>query len=425
MAKKKRKIILRLLKWVCGAVMAALLFGAIDFAVDVYLWEGTSYPGIPAPAASHMEAGRWEDALDELLYLLDQGKKHPNIKYYIAQCYKNIGVTSFKEDRYDDALADFEDGLWYDEDDLDLQLCLAATCLTVSKYDRAETVYENVITLEPDNALALKKLGEIYYLRNDLENTEIVWSQALAIDPDDAVLEKKLLKLRKEFSVSDDFDTDEDLHFSIVYDGESTPQLGHDVLEILDDAYYDIALKLKLHPKRQVSVTLLTKEAFFDITESPQWSSGWYEGQIKIPAANAEADALREILVHEYVHAVIFDHVGHNCPWWLNEGLAQYLSKTDSDIINILDSNPDNSLSLNEITRFTHGALNSMDRDEASHAYAASLSAVSFLFDDYGETILQEIIESMSEGKTFNASFEIATGGTFEGFETEWREAMR
>jgi tetratricopeptide (TPR) repeat protein len=370
-----------------------------------------------------MEAGRWEAALDELFDLLDQGKEHPNIRHYIAQCYKQIGVNSYKAQRYDDALADFEDGLWYDDDDIDLQLCLAATCLTMSRYDRAEEIYRKVMETEPNNVQALRELGEIYYLRSDLEGAEILWSQAAALDPDDPALGKKLSTLRKEFSLEESSDIDENLHFKLVYDGGTTSVIGYDILEILDGAYYEIGNRLKIYPKRQVSVSLLTKAAFYDITESPEWSAGWCGGQIKIPIANAKTDALGEILVHEYVHAVLYDHVGNNCPWWFNEGLAQYLSKTEEQIKKALTPPPDNRFSGKMVTRVTSTDVFQMDHGEVTLAYAQALSAFAFLLDAYGETGLQLIIETMSQGIDFERSFELATGDSFEVFENEWGSA--
>lgn len=71
---------------------------------------------------------------------------------------------------------------------------------------------------------------------------------------------------------------------------------------------------------------LLTNRAFFDITGSLEWAGGVYEGQIKIPVDKYDAALLRIVLTHEYVQAVIFDRLSFRCPWWLNEGLAQYLS---------------------------------------------------------------------------------------------------
>ena len=99
------------------------------------------------------------------------------------------------------------------------------------------------------------------------------------------------------------------------------------VLDILESAYYDIGAQLEAYPKRQIAVTLLTREAYFDITGSPHWTAGLYEGQIKIPVANADHSSLKIVLSHEYVHAVIFDLMGPHCPWWLIEGLAQYFSE--------------------------------------------------------------------------------------------------
>jgi tetratricopeptide (TPR) repeat protein len=335
----------------------------------------------------------------------------------MARSFLEQGVSAFKEQRYDDALASFEAGLRYAEDDIGLLLSHGTTCLTISEYDGAKDAYERVLALDPNNLQALKALGELYYLINEPENAEIVWSQAAALDPGDAVLKERLSTLRKQLSAVASFNVDENNHFAIAYDGMSMPALSYTILGIMEDAYYEIGGRLYLYPKRQIAVTLMTEEAFFDITGFPEWTSGLYEGQIKIPVSGADPEDLKEVLYHEFVHAVLFDQIGKRCPWWLNEGLAQYFSHTDQN----REFGPEDASFLRNTGLSEHGEVLKMNRKDASRAYASALSAVRFLVDTHGEPNLQRIIEGMSEGKSFETAFWTATGYSFEAFEEDWK----
>lgn len=373
----------------------------------------TPEPGNLETASSHPESGQGENTPDA-------GREALNINEDTAQYYREMGLSAFKEQRYQDALDSFEEGLRYVGDDLGLQLSLAATYLTISDYDMAEEAYERVLAMDPDNLQALKELGQLYYLKNDPENAEIVWNHAALLDPNDALLAKRLSTLRKQISAVEDFDMDENSHFTVTYDGESMPQLEYSVLEIMEKAYYDVGGRLYLYPKRQISVTLMTQEVFFDITGTPTWTSGLYEGQIKLPVAGADPDDLREVLTHEFVHAVIFDQIGQKCPWWLNEGLAQYLSKTEGNQGNIGGGNPEDASSQQMLRLSEYGNAMKMDQKDAARAYASALSAVRYFVESYGETNLQKIIEFMADGESFEEAFWISTGYSFEEFESNW-----
>ncbi len=411
----------RIFLWSVIAFAGLAIFQFSKNVTKVFTIEGMPITGIQETTASHLQAGRWNDALDELIPSIDQGDEDPNIKYIIARCHKELGLSAYNERRYDDALAHFEEGLWHVEDDTGLQLSLAVTYLTIADYEHAETAYERLLALDPNNLQALKELGELYYLTSEPDKSEILWSQAVALDPKDARLKKRLSTLRKQLASVEAFNVDENLHFTIRYDGVSMPQLEYAVLEIMEEAYYDIGSRLHIYPKRQISVTLMTGETFFDITGSPEWTSGIYEGQIKIPVAGAGPGDLEEVLFHEFVHAVLFDQLGKNCPWWFNEGLAQYLSDADGGGADTRKKDSKDASFRHDVRLSEYAGVSMAGKEAAARAYASALSAVRHLVNSYGEPGIERIIESLSDGKSFESAFWIATGYSFEEFEDDWK----
>lgn len=54
----------------------------------------------------------------------------------------------------------------------------------------------DVLDLEPQNVLALTRLGSAYYAMNEREKAKKIWTQALQLDPENAILKKFLYGMR-------------------------------------------------------------------------------------------------------------------------------------------------------------------------------------------------------------------------------------
>ena len=409
------------------------------FIVFLLLWVGIRTQGddtetkdarLPAvrlskKAAGFLKAGNWAGAADELTEMFKTPGSDPNIKYYLALCYLRMGEAAFKENNFRQALSHFENGLIYTNDAPSLFLGLGFCYFKLSNYSRAEDAFTEVLALDPNHYLAHKLLGEIHYLANDLEKAASFWEKALQINGTDNRLKKRLQNLKKQVKLSQDFDTEIDNIFTVTFDGEKNPHLRENVMAALGDIYQEIGYQLNLYPGRQIPVILLTKESFFDITGSPKWSGGIYEGQIKIPVGNYKLEILKIVLCHEYVHAVIFDTMSNRCPWWLNEGLAQYFSGDKMG----------NSLKLGMVSQIVAAvdtpSLKALpgemgqDLKQVQKAYALALSAVDYLIEYFGVFQVQSILEVMGEGRSFDAAILEITGYTFKEFERNWLESMK
>lgn len=62
-------------------------------------------------------------------------------------------------------------------------------------YHRAVVVLGEVLALEPDDALALKRLGSAYYSLHEKDRARAAWERALRLQPGDATLKKFLSKV--------------------------------------------------------------------------------------------------------------------------------------------------------------------------------------------------------------------------------------
>ncbi len=109
------------------------------------------------------------------------------------------------------------------------------------------------------------------------------------------------------------------------------PNVGPDFVERVVAALQRTATKLNLafgvdYPSQTIEVYFHTREMFGDITHSPEWAAGIYDGQIQLPlgAEGQWSEALERTIRHEVTHALLAEMVGRrNLPTWFQEGFAQ------------------------------------------------------------------------------------------------------
>ncbi len=410
------------LRWLLLSALLALLIaplhvGAADPPEPTLLADPTT--------ASLMGDGRWSKALDRLIPAFNRPDADPGLARAIALCYYRIGSAALAENRPGDAIDAFDRGLGYDRRDPDLHRGLGRAYLMATDYGAAESALQDALSLRPDDPVAHRVLGQLYYLTDDTESALHHWQRALEMEPQDATLASRVARLQRQLATSRNLDTVADHRFSIQFDGEQNPELREIVLEMLGDAAFTIGQQLNIWPNRRIGVMLMTRSAFFDITGSPGWAAGIYEGQIKAPVAGYRVDLLETILHHEYVHAVLFDFLSDRCPWWLNEGLAQYFApdpegnrKKLAIAEEILTDGHRPSLS-NLHRRLTD------DPQSAIAAYSLALSATTYLIDTFDLFRLQTLLEGLRDGMDPGAALSFAIGYSLPEFEAEWIVSVR
>ena len=135
---------------------------------------------------------------------------------------------------------------------------------------------------------------------------------------------------------------------------------------------------LSFYPTKPIAVVLYTNEQFRDITRSPAWAAGAFDGTIRIPMRGALANPaeLDRVLAHEYTHALVHELAAGSVPAWLDEGLAAALERDSPR-----EAPPaEDRVPLRTLEK-SFGRLS--DRD-VKRAYALSAFAVRRLLDDAG-----------------------------------------
>jgi hypothetical protein len=268
----------------------------------------------------------------------------------------------------------------------------------------------------PETFAALKERALALYRRNDLQGAREQAQAALALRRDDELIEL-LLRLRREIVVQRDYDGARTANFTVLYDGYEHEEMKVLVLDILKSAYADIGKELDHFPEEPITVILYTGRSFSDVTRAPGWAGGMFgkaDGKIRLPVHGAEGQerALRRVLTHEYVHALVHA-LAPSAPMWLHEGLAQYLSG-------------DRAVSIAQVIPLPMLANGfPADARSAYAAYMVSLQAVTDLVDERGMPPLRRLLAGLGSGKGIEPAFAAAYGEPFSRWARQWRPVER
>jgi tetratricopeptide (TPR) repeat protein len=291
-------------------------------------------------------------------------------------------------------------------------ICLAR----LGRWDEAIAELQGAVKAFPGDFAARFWLAQALYRQNKLEQALEQVQAALDLKMDGELLELRE-KLNQEIRIQRNYDSARTANFIVLFDGYEHDEVKHTVLGILKSAYAEIGKELNHFPDRPITVILYTAKDFSDVTRAPEWAGGMFgqlDGKIRVPVqgiAGREA-ALRRVLTHEYVHALLYA-LAPECPLWLHEGLAQYLCGDRA-------VNASQLLPLRMLVDSFPG-----DARLAYVAYMESLQAVSDLVDEHGMPPLRRLLAGLGEGHGLEAAFAAAYGKPFRRWAEQWRPVKR
>jgi hypothetical protein len=206
--------------------------------------------------------------------------------------------------------------------------------------------------------------------------------------------------------------------FNVMFEGTTQQAVANRVLTVLESAYTRVGQRLSV-PTETVTAILYTGEQFRDITKSPSWAAGAYDGRIRLPvrgALNSPAE-LDRIVTHEYVHAVIHQ-LYPRVPEWLNEGLAVYFEPGDHAWLTSRLRSAGTMIPMANLNE----AFQTPDRDDATIAYAESYVAARILTERLGQN-LPVFLQYVSNGTAIDQAL-LLFGINAPDVEREWTKAI-
>ena len=335
------------------------------------------------------------------------------------------GSEMMKAGDYRAARDSFEQALGYNDLAADGHVGVGIACYKLHDDACAERELTRAVEINPKNPLPFMVLGELYYREDDLETASTYWEKAADLNPSDTNLRARLERIKKEHRTEKDFNREMTSHFLIKYEGREKIEAGRIVLKILEDAYGTLGRSLSYYPDSEIQVILYSGQQFKEVTDAPGWSGGIYDGKIRLPIGGIdhETPGLRNLLYHEYTHAVVRD-LTQRCPTWLNEGLAQYFegkeitARQRESLRRMAQAGKLPQLSSLE------GSFMSLSGAQASYAYLFSLSSVRYLIDSFGMYRVKSLLDEFASGVDTGKAIDNAITLSYEEFERGWMRSL-
>ncbi len=270
--------------------------------------------------------------------------------------------------------------------------------------DDVRRLLVDALKIEPSLTAASLLLGSALYQMGDIDGAIDTYQRALAFSPDHPQLTKKLEEWRKEAELHSGFRQTLGEHFTVMFEGPAETELASRAVSALEADYWRIGTALSIYPSSVTTVILYTREQFRDITQSPSWAGGSFDGRIRVPVQGALENhtEFERVLAHEFTHALIQSVAPRGVPTWLHEGLADCF---DGSVIRQKEQALQRAASRVPLGRL-EGSFEELTAKEAAQAYAESAVAVHQLLEQAGSMAIANLLTDIGRGIPFDQAFE-------------------
>ncbi len=398
---------------------------------------------ISAPKQTESTAGQdWPAIIAQLKDALWKSTQQSEVKAQLAIAYNNYGVSLGEQSKWEPAIAQMEEAVRLAPEDPEFKSNLARIYLqqaaslrggegNASKNRQQSTkvtgLLRKALANDPELAEAYAMLGELEYESQHLKEAKKAWEHAKKLNPTLPGLNEALARLNTEIPVESDFDRLSHLYFDIRYEEGVDRSVGFNIQEVLLEARRTVGNDFRYWPSSKIVVIVYSAQTFRSMRQdTPEWVGGQFDGKIRLPLPGGDYDAqtVRQILFHEYTHAVVRDLSRNRCPIWFNEGLAEYQgARAGKKRVDQLKQ----ALVKNQLIAWpgmNQGFSQSLTATQVALAYQQAHSIVEYLAQRYGFFRLRKVLAHVGDGMPVETALTQEFKITLERLERHWRESL-
>lgn len=301
------------------------------------------------------------------------------------------------------------------------------------KKNLPDSAYKSLVIAvqyDKNNWAAYANLGRLLYDQGKIEDAAKYLSKAVEINPQLTDIKEQLERLKKESAVDDKFKSKYYGHFEVRYEGYEKEGLAWKVIDILNEAYNRLGYDFQYYPQQKVPVIIYTKEQFKNMTGTPDWIGGLFDGIIRVTASDIEKESsqLKNILYHEYIHAILYRKTANNIPAWLNEGVAQFKEPRDTFLqqgeISYLAKKIKEGRLIN-LQDLDKVFADKNDQEQIRLAYIEAILITEYLDERYGFYRIRYVIEKLAQGKDIDTALKEVLYINSKKLEIDWLEWVK
>ena len=406
--------------FLAGSAAGVLLAAAVAHAEP---------PGAAAAAnaagAALFSAGRAAEATAKFSEALALDPGLAEARHNLGAALATLGRDELQAGRFDDARVHLERAVELAPREAPYLLLLAALHYQRGDLYESRQFVDRALESAPGLAGALELSGDLWYQEGSLERARHAWESGLgAAGARDHALRMKLERLERESAADEGFGRDVSRHFTVQFDGPVPAEVARAALRLLEAAYNRLWREFGRPPQHDVPVILYSRTLFDQITRSPGWVAGSYDGKIRVPVGGlesaADAELLGPILAHELTHAFVRANAPGRLPLWFEEGLAQHFQGVTFEAARqSLRSEGIDFANLEDVSAALRGGA------RVGAAYAAAALAVGEMVRMDGLWLPRRTLEHVAAGRGFTEAFRDAAGISLAEFEERWAELDR
>ncbi len=297
-----------------------------------------------------------------------------------------------------------------------------------NQYDLALKAAQEALKYDKKSPVAHELSGDVYYLRQDLTKANEHYREAFKLEPVSR-LKDKLEKLGRETNVEQSFETVEEEHFLIKYNGNQSDYEGFELKTMLRETYLAIAKEIAHYLNHKTTVLFYDAGNFHSVANLSHWIGGLYDGKVRLPVhpRGFGEKQLRAVARHELTHVFLDDLGKKKTPVWLHEGFAVYQqNKVEplpaSSLFVLRDEK--NLIPLHSL--FNSATFESHKNDEAwmSLFYVQSYDLVDYIIGRYGIFYVKQLALKFSEDKNAEQAVSEVLKVSIEKLEKEWKASL-